>query len=478
MLEKRQFAICAICRNEYPYILEWISYQKSIGFDQIFIYDNVSEDGTSELLINLNEMKQITRIHWPRKENVPPQREAYSHFLQNYSHKFEWAMICDIDEFFLPNKGNVKDFVNEALKVEPNAVAIAIPWLLFGSSGLTKQDDRLVIERFTHCEEKPDASVKSIFKPSNIFNMRTHICDILLGNYVDNQFILAEWKAEPISLKNPVFGNGIINHYFTKSKEEWEKRRLMGRADRANASYRTLQLFDKYDSQVVINKNIHKYLNSVKKRIKFLKNKLFFQTTKTKENIKEIEDRSVQLISIDRRWIVGRINTTTENIKIRILLNDEYESIIVANKKLSDGSIGFILNISWLNIDIKKINIFIIGNINSDIFNSDEFPSQRSTLLNLIQYVPNAEEIIFHRVARMARTEKGLRNISKVNFPPFLKYELFGELIRIVIEAYKTQKDVTELLSEFLDNYGKQGRDAYNLFINKDYFCSSFIPNL
>lgn len=474
MLENKKFAICAICRNEYPYILEWISYQKAIGFDQIFIYDNVSDDGSSELLINLDNIDEITRIHWPRKENIPPQREAYAHFLQNFSHEFDWVMICDIDEFFLPNEGNVKNFVKNALNTEPDTVAIAVPWLLFGSSGLKKQDDRLVIERFIRCDEKPNASVKSIFKPSNIFNMRTHICDILLGKYVDNQFMPAKWEAEPISLKNPVWGHGVIHHYFTKSKEEWDRRRLMSRADRANISFRTLELFYKYDSQVVINKNIYIYLDCVKTKIEFLKNKLLFEDVK----VEKIEERSIQIISIDRRWMVGRINTTYNHIKIRILLNDEFELITVANKRLSDGSVGFIINLSWLNMNLKKINVFIIGNATSDIFCSDAFPSQRSMLLNLIKYTPNAEEIIFHRAAKMARTEKGMKNILKANFPIFSKYELYGELIKILIVAYKTQKDVTELLSKFFHTYGKQGREAYNLFINDSYFCTSFLPKL
>ncbi|MBT9572601.1 MAG: glycosyltransferase family 2 protein, partial [Pseudomonas umsongensis] len=46
--------VCAICKNEKPYILEWVAHQKLSGFDQIFVYDNDSDDGTAEALIRLH----------------------------------------------------------------------------------------------------------------------------------------------------------------------------------------------------------------------------------------------------------------------------------------------------------------------------------------------------------------------------------------------------------------------------------------
>lgn len=63
-----KIAVCAICRNEIDYIEEWVSFYKVAGFDSIYIYDNVSDDGSSELLASLDAAGQVTRIHWPRKE--------------------------------------------------------------------------------------------------------------------------------------------------------------------------------------------------------------------------------------------------------------------------------------------------------------------------------------------------------------------------------------------------------------------------
>jgi len=45
-----KIAIVAIFKNEFSYILEWISYHLEIGEDHFYIADNVSDDGTSQLL--------------------------------------------------------------------------------------------------------------------------------------------------------------------------------------------------------------------------------------------------------------------------------------------------------------------------------------------------------------------------------------------------------------------------------------------
>ena len=59
-----KIAVCAICRNEYLYLKEWVSFYKLVGFDDIFIYDNLSNDGTSELMLALDAENIIKRVFW------------------------------------------------------------------------------------------------------------------------------------------------------------------------------------------------------------------------------------------------------------------------------------------------------------------------------------------------------------------------------------------------------------------------------
>ena len=53
--------ICGIFKNECPYILEWVAYHRITGVDEIVVYDNCSDDGSSELLTALEKAGKVRR---------------------------------------------------------------------------------------------------------------------------------------------------------------------------------------------------------------------------------------------------------------------------------------------------------------------------------------------------------------------------------------------------------------------------------
>ncbi|MBE1108652.1 glycosyltransferase family 2 protein [Escherichia coli] len=55
-------SIGAILKNEYPFIVEWIAYHMALGINDIYIADNISSDGSSELLYFLDKANIIKRI--------------------------------------------------------------------------------------------------------------------------------------------------------------------------------------------------------------------------------------------------------------------------------------------------------------------------------------------------------------------------------------------------------------------------------
>lgn len=244
-----KIAVCAICKNEKIYLDEWISFYKVTGFDGIYIYDNVSNDGTSELLQKYDENGVINRIFWPRLEGIPPQRSAYAHFLDNHAHNYDFVLICDIDEFLLTPEYNAKEFLTEALKLHPNVGAIAVPWLIFGSSGENTYHADNLINRFQHCDNRISPVVKTIFRPSHTQNMRTHVCDLLNGDYLTGDLNVAEWhKKHPHWVINNSEKGAIIYHYYTKSKEEFIKRRSLPKADRGGIVSRDIEEYEQYSS--------------------------------------------------------------------------------------------------------------------------------------------------------------------------------------------------------------------------------------
>ena len=58
-------------KDEGPYILEWLAYHKSVGFNKFIIFENDSSDFTDEILNQLCELGEITYIKNSEPSNSP-----------------------------------------------------------------------------------------------------------------------------------------------------------------------------------------------------------------------------------------------------------------------------------------------------------------------------------------------------------------------------------------------------------------------
>jgi glycosyl transferase family 92 len=97
MMEK--IGICAIFKDEAPYLLEWIAFHKIIGVDLFVLYDNGSSDGGAELIRQSSFARNVTILYW---QDRPGQLSAYRHFHATYADAFTWVAFIDIDEFIVP----------------------------------------------------------------------------------------------------------------------------------------------------------------------------------------------------------------------------------------------------------------------------------------------------------------------------------------------------------------------------------------
>ena len=94
-------------RNEGPFILEWVAWQKMLGFENVLIMHNDCTDHSPQLLRLLDRVGEIsTKRHEPR-EGYSPQAEAYRIARRNRLVKqAEWMFTCDVDEFLMIHKGD------------------------------------------------------------------------------------------------------------------------------------------------------------------------------------------------------------------------------------------------------------------------------------------------------------------------------------------------------------------------------------
>src|SRR3954467_5375423 len=63
MMDK--IAVCAIFKDEAPYLLEWLAFHKLVGVDLFVLYDNGSSDGGGDVIRASSFAKNVTLIDWP-----------------------------------------------------------------------------------------------------------------------------------------------------------------------------------------------------------------------------------------------------------------------------------------------------------------------------------------------------------------------------------------------------------------------------
>src|ERR1700733_13535401 len=107
---KYQLAICAIFRDEAPYLKEWIEYHRLIGVEHFYLYNNRSTDNFEEVLAPYVASGVVDLFHNDIKtENLKDhidkvQCKSYSHALELSKGQVKWLAIMDADEFIFPIK--------------------------------------------------------------------------------------------------------------------------------------------------------------------------------------------------------------------------------------------------------------------------------------------------------------------------------------------------------------------------------------
>lgn len=229
--------ICSIVKDESFYLEEWIEYHLLQGVDYFYMYSNDSTDETNQILDNYKSLKILDWKPWPRRHDASTQLFAYHDFLITHKTSDHWCAMIDADEFLYVSPFiTVKQWINQfdiEDKFNPNA--IVVPWMLYGTNGHIDRTDSLVMERFTRRSEYYDQHVKTILRPYQTKGIANDVHSFSIQGLTVNAWF------EPVPDKTPVFefqaGRKLtvpilrVNHYHTKSTEEYRKRCAKGRVD-------------------------------------------------------------------------------------------------------------------------------------------------------------------------------------------------------------------------------------------------------
>jgi hypothetical protein len=220
-----QLGVVVIIRNEAPHLEEWLAYHRALGVQHFFIYDNGSDDELHEVIEAWVNHGLVTLVHWPLPGG---QIDAYSHALRFYGPSVAWLAFFDVDEFVVPL---VDDDIPSLLARWPDAADIRMPRVDFGFSGHRTPPDGLTIEAYIEVANvfgrdpaKP-LRVKTVLQPRAVSAMGIHTATV-----AD-----APLTADGRPLPRETIGVGChelvqVNHYYTRSFEEFEAKRFRGSA--------------------------------------------------------------------------------------------------------------------------------------------------------------------------------------------------------------------------------------------------------
>jgi hypothetical protein len=221
-------ALVAIAKMEHNYIEEWVNYYLHIGFDSIYIYENDDEPKYAEIL---NKYPQVTVIRFPGAGS-PTRSIQYlilQDFCRNYKDKHKWIAHFDLDEFLVLKKHKtIHEFCDEYLGHDEGGIGFC--WVHFGDNGHQTYSPEPVTVRFTKREDL--SKVASAY-------IKCLVCTSCIDTYID--FHIPNLKKGKIRTTSGTVLNtretkdlsidvAQLNHYLSKSLEEFQRKKLRGQA--------------------------------------------------------------------------------------------------------------------------------------------------------------------------------------------------------------------------------------------------------
>lgn len=262
--QKCKLSLCLIARNEGEYLIEFIEFHRKQGVEHFFVYDNNSTDNTKDICDFYVSQKICTYLPfetWDYRYN--PQILAYAHYLATFRTYSEWTIFIDADEFlFSPIYERLTDLVDR----HKDKDAILVPWRMFGTDGHISKPKSLVTRSYYQVAY-PDtdySKFKSIVRATKVTAVPSrcpHLFqfeDLVGGslpngkllNFNNNKYVVQLSDVSPTEL--------YLNHYFTKSKQEFELKLKNRRAVAADPNSLT-ELKNRYDRGRSMYFKIHRH---------------------------------------------------------------------------------------------------------------------------------------------------------------------------------------------------------------------------
>lgn len=245
--------ICAIIKDEQPYLEEWLQYHLSLGFDKIYLFEDCDSKSHAEITDKYENVILDAYINYMGTDKVERnnrQISLYSKFrADNYNRG--WCAFIDIDEFFMLDKEYTLDKLCEEYS---QYSCIGLYWKMYNANGHIAKPNESTVLAYTRSTNfiKNDMfwCVKSFVNLSSadiFYDVHS------LYGAVDVNLNLVT-TVQQRKHAQVVYKKAWINHYFTKSFEDWIYRMTV-RGDLVK-DHRKFNNFFELNPDLIIYKNI------------------------------------------------------------------------------------------------------------------------------------------------------------------------------------------------------------------------------
>ena len=216
--------LCAIAKDEDPFLVEWAEFHLRLGFEHIYIFDNNSAVPVRGTLRESVSRGLVTVLDWPLQRHQ--QLSAYAAALRDYGPDSHWMAFIDIDEFIVPRR-HVD--IRPMLDAYSGFGGLAMHWKIFGSGGLSRRPRLGVPRSYTGVIDR-NPQIKSIVRPEAVLSVASphHF------RYAPGCWCVNEDKV-PVLYHHSYHISEIVqvNHYYYKSHQDFSLKMKRGMATQA-----------------------------------------------------------------------------------------------------------------------------------------------------------------------------------------------------------------------------------------------------
>ncbi|MGR3571262.1 glycosyltransferase family 2 protein [Brevirhabdus sp.] len=231
-------------KNEGPFMLEWIAYNRSIGFTDFMIYTNGCEDGTDAIARRLEKLGLALHQDNRFKEGASPQRVALRRgFNHEYTKDADWLICADCDEFLNIRAGD--GTLPALFDATGYADAISVCWKIFGSGDQVEYRDEMVVDQFkwaapeVYFDKYKARGLKtlvrrndkllrlSVHRPKFAKDVQGLVWKDAGGQAMPDSYLTQGWSAHPKFAHD----HARLHHYAVRSVDSFLVKRDRGRTN-------------------------------------------------------------------------------------------------------------------------------------------------------------------------------------------------------------------------------------------------------